>query len=179
MGSLSPKVPDYDVIIGGAGFSGVCALHHIRQRFPSWRVKVLEASSGPGRTWFTNRYPGARVDTESLTYQFSWDRDLLEEWHWKETFSAQPAVLSYIERVCEKHDLYKQIQFDTRIKSVHWLNDEHSWHIVDAKDFEYKARFFVSCLGFLSRPVLPNIAEIENFEGQAFHTSAWPENLDH
>ncbi|KAI1362923.1 putative flavoprotein [Xylaria arbuscula] len=179
MGSWGPKASEYDVIIGGAGFSGICALHHIRERFPSWRVKVLEASSGPGGTWYTNRYPGARVDTESLTYQFSWDKELLEEWHWKETFSAQPAVLSYIERVCEKHDLYKQMQFNTRIKSAHWLDDNNSWQIVDTKGFEYKARFFISCLGFLSRPVLPNIAGIENFKGQAFHTSAWPKDLDH
>ncbi|KAI1425431.1 putative flavoprotein [Xylaria sp. FL1777] len=179
MGSLDPKVQEYDVIIGGAGFSGVCALHHIRERFPSWRVKVLEASSGPGGTWYMNRYPGARVDTESLTYQFSWDKDLLDEWYWKETFSAQPAVLSYIERVCEKHDLYEQMQFNTRIKSAHWLDDEHSWHIVDTNYFEYKARFLISCLGFLSRPVLPLISGIETFEGQAFHTSAWPKDLDH
>ncbi|GAP85504.1 putative dimethylaniline monooxygenase [Rosellinia necatrix] len=179
MGSLGPKVFDYDVIIGGAGFSGVCALHHIRERFPSWRVKVLEASSGAGGTWHTNRYPGARVDTESLTYQFSWDKELLDEWHWKETFSPQPDVLDYIERVCEKHNLYKDMQFDTRIKSAHWLDGEHSWHIVDTMNFEYKARFFVSCLGFLSRPVLPLIPGIENFQGQAFHTSAWPRDLDH
>ncbi|KAI0430316.1 putative flavoprotein [Xylaria sp. FL1042] len=179
MGSFGPKASEYDVIIGGAGFSGICALHHIRERFPSWRVKVLEASPGAGGTWYTNRYPGARVDTESLTYQYSWDKELLDEWHWKEMFSPQPAVLSYIERVCEKHNMYKDMQFNTRIKSAHWLDAEHSWYIMDTKNFEYKARFFVSCLGFLSRPVLPLIAGIENFQGQAFHTSAWPRDLDY
>ncbi len=179
MGSLDSKVAEFDVLVAGAGFSGICALHHIRDRFPSWRVRVLEASSGAGGTWHANCYPGARVDTESLTYQFSWDKELLDEWHWKEAFSPQPDVLRYIERVCEKHGLYKDIQFNTRIKAAHWLGDDHCWHITDAEGFEYKARFFVSCLGFLSRPVLPLIPGIENFRGQAFHTSAWPKDLDH
>ncbi|KAI1875835.1 uncharacterized protein JN550_002121 [Neoarthrinium moseri] len=178
MGSLSQPPSQYDVLIVGAGFSGVCALHHIRERFPSWRVKVLEASPGVGGTWYTNQYPGARVDTESLTYQFSWDKELLEEWYWKETFSTQPDVLRYIERVCEKHNLYKDIQLNTRIKSARWLENCHNWVLADANGSEYRTKFFVSCLGFLSQPVLPLIPGIANFKGQSFHTSAWPKQLD-
>lgn len=179
MGSLDIPATDYDVLIVGAGFSGVCALHHIRQQFPSWRVKLLEASPSVGGTWYLNRYPGARVDTESLTYQFSWDKDLLNEWHWKETFSGQPDVLSYIQRVCEKHDLYKHMQFNTAIAAAHWNDDNHTWLFSDVEGRQYKTRFFVSCLGFLSKPTLPNIPGIEGFTGQAFHTSNWPKNLDY
>ncbi|XDG08173.1 hypothetical protein ABKA04_007788 [Annulohypoxylon sp. FPYF3050] len=178
MGSLGQSRAEYDVLIIGAGFSGVCALHHIRDRFPSWRVKVLEASSGVGGTWYINRYPGARVDTESLTYQFSWDKELLKEWYWKETFSTQPDVLRYIQRVCEKHDLYKDIQLNTTIKSAQWLDASHSWLFTDSVGCEYRARFLVSCLGFLSLPTLPAIPGIEDFKGQAFHTSAWPKDID-
>ncbi|KAH6647557.1 putative flavoprotein [Truncatella angustata] len=178
MGSLDQPVLDYEVLIVGAGFAGVCALHHIRERFPSWRVKVLEGSSGVGGTWYTNRYPGARVDTESLTYQFSWDKELLNEWHWKETFSTQPDVLKYIERVCEKHDLHKDIQLNTRIKSAQWLANTDAWLLTDLEGAQYRSRFFVSCLGFLSLPTLPLIPGIEDFKGQAFHTSAWPAHLD-
>ncbi|KAK9416882.1 hypothetical protein SUNI508_09354 [Seiridium unicorne] len=178
MGSLDQPVIEYDVLIVGAGFSGVCALHHIREHFPSWRVKVLEASSGVGGTWYANRYPGARVDTESLTYQFSWDKELLREWHWKESFSPQPDVLKYIERVCEKHDLCKDIQLNTRIQSAQWLGDMHAWLFTDIDGSQYRTRFFVSCLGFLSLPTLPLIPGIGDFKGQAFHTSAWPRDLD-
>ncbi|KAI0398951.1 putative flavoprotein [Xylaria palmicola] len=179
MPSNHSGVQDLDVLILGAGFSGVCALHHIREHFPQWRVKALEASSGVGGTWHTNRYPGARVDTESLTYQYSWDKELLNEWQWKETFSAQPDVLSYIERVCEKHDLYKDMQFNTRISSAHWSSDTHFWHFIDTDGFEHRARFFISCIGFLSTPVTPSITGIENFHGQSFHTSAWPKDLNY
>lgn len=179
MGSLDLPAVDYDVLIVGAGFSGVCALHHIREQFPSWRVKLLEASPSVGGTWYLNRYPGARVDTESLSYQFSWDKELLNEWHWKETFSGQPDVLSYIQRVCEKHDLYKDMQFNTRIASAHWIEDTHSWLFTDAGGSQYRARFFVSCLGFLSQPTLPLIPGIENFSGRAFHTSNWPKDLNY
>ncbi|KAK6083117.1 hypothetical protein SCUP234_03945 [Seiridium cupressi] len=178
MGSLDQPVIEYDVLIVGAGFSGVCALHHIRERFPSWRVKVLEASSGVGGTWYANRYPGARVDTESLTYQFSWDKELLREWHWKEAFSPQLDVLKYIERACEKHDLYQDIQLNTRIQSAQWLGDTHVWLLTDTDGSQYRARFFVSCLGFLSLPTLPLIPGIGDFKGPAFHTSAWPRDLD-
>lgn len=178
MGSLGPTVAEYDVLIVGAGFSGVCALHHIRERYPSWRVKVLEASAGIGGTWYSNQYPGARVDTESLTYQFSWDKELLKEWHWKETFSPQPDVLKYIERVCEKHNLYKDIRLNTRIQSAQWDESSNTWLFTDTDTHQYRTTFFVSCLGFLSTPTLPLIPGIGAFKGQSFHTSAWPKNLD-
>lgn len=178
MGSLDQPSNEFDVLIVGAGFSGICALHHVRERFPSWRVRVLEASNNVGGTWYLNRYPGARVDTESLTYQFSWDKELLDEWNWKETFSTQPDVLKYIERVCEKHDLYKDIQLETRIKSARWLQDRHAWVFADEAGSQYYTRFFISCMGFLSQATLPVIPGIESFRGQLFHTSEWPHNLN-
>ncbi|RMZ85348.1 hypothetical protein DV737_g844, partial [Chaetothyriales sp. CBS 132003] len=188
MGSMgTPHCSKYDVLIIGAGFSGICSLHHIRERFPSWRVKVLEAGSDVGGTWYWNRYPGARFDSESVSYSFSWDQDLLDEWHWKEAFSAQPETLRYIQHVTKKHDLYKDIQFNTRIVSATWQDDddddyaknnEHTWTFTDETGAQYRTTFFISCLGFLSSPTLPNIPGIESFAGQAFHTSRWPENFD-
>ena len=167
----------YDILIIGAGLSGICSLHHIRARFPSWRVRVLEAGPGVGGTWFWNRYSGARFDSESVSYGFSWDKELLNEWHWKEAFSPQPETLKYIERVCEKNDLFKDIRLNTRIKSAHWQDADHTWLFVDEQGTEYRTRFFISCLGILSSPTLPDIPGIETFNGEAFHTSRWPEDF--
>lgn len=179
MGSVNTQQdPTYDIIIIGAGLSGICSLYHIRQRCPSWRVLVLEAAEGAGGTWFWNRYPGARFDSESITYGFSWDKELLEEWHWKETFAPQPETLRYIQRVCDKHNLYEDIQFNTHIKSAKWDDENRSWTFTDDKDQHYTTRFFVSCLGVLSQATLPKIPGIQSFRGKSFHTSRWPKDLD-
>ncbi|KAJ9654504.1 hypothetical protein H2198_006447 [Neophaeococcomyces mojaviensis] len=176
MGSWSPE-ERFDVLIIGAGLSGICSLHHIRQRFPSWKVKVLEAGDGVGGTWYWNRYPGARFDSESVSYGFSFDKEILDQWHWKEAFSPQTETLKYIEFVCNKLDLAKDIQFNTRIKSATWQDTDHTWLFIDEKGNRYTTRFFVSCLGFLSNPTLPTIPGIDNFRGESFHTSRWPKNL--
>ncbi|KAF2795085.1 cyclohexanone monooxygenase [Melanomma pulvis-pyrius CBS 109.77] len=179
MGSMpAPTKQTYDVLIIGAGLSGLCSLYHIRQRFPGWRVKVIEAGADVGGTWYWNRYPGCRFDSESLSYGFSFDKEILEEWHWKEAFSPQPETYKYIQRVAEKHNLCKDIQFNTVIKTALWNDAEHTWTFVDEAGNEHTTTFFISCLGFLSSPTLPAIVGIEDFKGEAFHTSRWPKDLD-
>lgn len=124
-----------------------------------------------------NRYPGARVDSESLSYAFSFDKELMNEWHWKESFAPQSEILRYVERIAEKHDLAKDIQFHTCVKSARWQESTHTWLFTDTADRQYQTRFFVSCMGFLSSPTLPAIPGIESFQGQAFHTSRWPKDF--
>lgn len=175
---LNGSPETFDVLIVGAGLSGVCALHHLRERFPDWRIKVIEAGSSSGGTWYWNRYPGARFDSESVSYAFSWDKELLDSWHWKEAFSPQPETLKYIDLVCRKHDLYKDMQFNTRIKSAQWREQQRTWVFTDEDGHQYETRFFVSCIGFLSAPTLPNIPGVDSFEGRSFHTSRWPKDLD-
>ncbi|KAJ5590364.1 hypothetical protein N7450_004336 [Penicillium hetheringtonii] len=172
------QIEKYDVIIIGAGLSGVCSLYHLKKRFPSWRIRVLEAAESVGGTWYWNRYPGARVDSESLSYAFSFDKELRDEWHWKETFAPQSEILRYIERIADKHQLAKDIQFQTRIKTACWQDNSRTWLFTDGTGAQYQCQFFVSCMGFLSKPQLPAIPGIDNFKGESFHTSRWPKNFD-
>lgn len=177
MGSIATDQPDFDVIILGSGLSGICSLYHIRKQFPTWRIKVIEAAESVGGTWYWNRYPGARVDTEALSYCFSFDKDILKEWYWKDTFATQPDVLEYINFVCSRLDLVKHVQFNTKIQSATWDDVGRSWLLVDQNQHQYATRFLVSCIGFLSAPTLPAIPGIDKFKGEAFHTSRWPRDL--
>ncbi|KAF1948901.1 cyclohexanone monooxygenase [Byssothecium circinans] len=163
-----PVNGQYDVLIIGAGLSG----------FPDWRIRLLEAGTDVGGVWYWNRYPGCQIDTESVSYSFSFDKELLQEWQWKDTFAFQPDTQRYIRRVAEKHDLYRDMQFSTRVKSAWWDDSSHAWTFVDERGEKYVTRFFVSCLGFLSNPTLPAIPGIQDFAGQAFHTSRWPKDVD-
>lgn len=177
MGSL-PFEDIYDVLIIGAGLSGLCSLIHVRKQCPTWRIKVVEAAPDIGGTWYWNRYPGCRFDSESVSYGFSFDKELLEEWHWKEAFSPQSETHKYIQHIADKHDLYKDIEFNTRIKSAHWADSDRTWTFIDESGKNHKTRFVVSCLGILSSPTLPAVAGIEDFKGEAFHTSRWPQDFD-
>ncbi|CAK7231216.1 hypothetical protein SCUCBS95973_007836 [Sporothrix curviconia] len=183
MGSLD--IPFYDVLVAGAGLSGVCSLHHIRQRFPDWRVACIEAGPSVGGTWWFNRYPGARVDSESIAYAYSFDKSVINEWNWSETFASQPEIMRYIDFVVDKNDLKKYIQFNKRIRSAVWQGDSDStdskynrtWLLTDDQGEVYRTRFLVTCIGFLSAPTAPAIAGLDTFAGDAFHTSRWPAHL--
>lgn len=128
MGSLPQTPQTFDALIIGAGLSGLRSLYHLRQRHPDWRVKVLDAAPDVGGTWYWNCYPGCRFDSESVSYGFSFDKDLLDRWHWKETFSPQPGTHKYVQCFASKHDLYKHIQFDTVVKNAQWNDSNRTWH---------------------------------------------------
>ncbi|KAM6509400.1 hypothetical protein FSOLCH5_012401 [Fusarium solani] len=178
MGSLPQTTQTFDVLIIGAGLSGLCSLYHIRKQFPDWRVKVIDAAPDVGGTWYWNSYPGCRFDSESLSYCYSFDKELLDEWHWKEAFSAQPDTHKYIAHFAEKHNLYKDIQSNTTIKEASWSDQDKTWTFSDEAGNRYVTTFFISCMGFLSAPTLPAIDGIEDFQGKLFHTSRWPKDLD-
>ncbi|KAK4078817.1 hypothetical protein Purlil1_11893 [Purpureocillium lilacinum] len=170
-----------DVLIIGAGLSGICSLYHVKHRFSSWRVLALESGSDVGGTWYWNRYPGCRFDSESVSYCFSFDKELLAEWHWKETFSSQPETYKYIRHFARKHGLYDYIRFNITVKAAQWNDEARHWIVTDETGNQLRTRFLVSCLGFLSSPTLPAIPGIDRFQGQYFHTSRWPAslNVDH
>ncbi|KAG5659830.1 hypothetical protein KAF25_002389 [Fusarium avenaceum] len=178
MGSVPQSTNTFDVLILGAGLSGLCSLYQLKKRFPDWRIKVLDAAPDVGGTWYWNSYPGCRFDSESLSYCFSFDKELLDEWHWKEAFSPQPETHKYIAYFAKKHNLYNSIQFNTTVKKASWNDTNHTWTFVDEAGNDYTTTFFVSCMGFLSAPTLPAIEGIEDFGGKLFHTSRWPKDLN-
>src|ERR1700761_323152 len=128
---------DYDVVILGAGMSGLCQLYHLQTLGLS--VKVFDDAADVGGTWFWNRYPGCRFDSESESYSFSFSQELLDEWYWKEHFSSQPENLKYCQYVAKKFDLYKHIQFNTRVSSAYWQEESRTWKLTAAKSGEETA----------------------------------------
>ncbi|KAL3424158.1 phenylacetone monooxygenase [Phlyctema vagabunda] len=164
---------DYDVIIIGAGLSGMYSL--IKMRELGLRVRILEMGSGAGGTWFWNHYPGARFDSESYTYGFSFSDELLREWHWIERFSPQPENLKYLNYVCDKFDLRKDIQFNTEITSAHFQDSNSSWELIAKDGHKCSSRFLITAMGPLTKATLPDIPGVHGFKGTAYHTSRWPE----
>lgn len=121
-----------------------------------------------------NRYPGARFDSESYSYIFSFSQEVLDEWDWTEHFSPQPETLKYINFLTDKFDLRKDMQFDTRIKSAKFQNDTCSWLLSDSSGKTYSCRFLVTAMGILNEPTMPNIAGTQDFNGESWHTARWP-----
>jgi len=163
---------DLDAIVIGAGVAGLYQLYKLRNLGLS--VRVFEAGTGVGGTWYWNRYPGARFDSESYSYGYSFSQELLDEWDWSEHFASQPEILSYLQHVADKFDLVKDIQFSSEVKSAVYSEDTRSWEIQLQDDSRYKSRFLITGIGLLSQPTLPRIPGIDSFKGQAFHTSRWP-----
>ena len=168
---------DFDVIIIGAGISGMYELHLLRQQ--GLRVRVFEAGTGVGGVWYWNRYPGARFDSESWSYGYSFSKEMLEDWDWTEHFSPQPETEKYLNRVADMFDLRRDIQFNSRVTSAAFDPANHRWRITLDDGSTYEARFFVSAVGPLSTPVMPRFDGIEDFNGPSFHTGRWPkEDVD-
>src|SRR5262245_23029270 len=162
----------FDAIVVGAGVSGLYQLHRLRELGMS--VHVYEAGSDVGGTWYWNRYPGARFDSESYSYAYSFSPDLLAEWDWTEHFAAQPETLRYLQHVTARLDLRRDITFDTRVTRLAWDESAREWTVTLDDGGDVRARFVILATGVLSVPLMPDIRGIERFEGQWFHTAAWP-----
>lgn len=163
---------DFDALIIGAGISGMYQLLRLREL--GMRVRVLEAGTGVGGTWYWNRYPGARFDSESYSYQYSFSKELLDEWNWSEHFAGQPETLRYLNHVADKFDLRKDIQFRSRVKTAHYQEGSRSWKVTIEDGSSYTAQFLITAVGPLSAPTMPNIPGTGAFKGEAYHTGLWP-----
>ena len=173
MAQKTSDSPDTDVIVVGAGFAGMYALHKFRGL--GLRTQVLEAGNDVGGTWYWNRYPGARCDVPSVEYSYSFDKDLEQAWDWTEIMAAQPEILEYANHVADRFDLRKDIQFQTRVDSAVFDENSNRWTVVTDSGQTYTARFCVMATGCLSVPNTPRIDGQDNFAGSVYHTGNWPE----
>ena len=137
-------------------------------------VRVIEAGSEVGGTWYWNRYPGARFDSESYTYGYSFSKELLQEWSWSEHFAPQPETLRYAQHVANKFDMRRDILFQHKVVSAEWLEESREWELKLHTGELMTARFLITAVGSLSVPTLPRIEGIEQFAGVACHTANWP-----
>jgi len=163
---------EYDAIIIGAGISGLYQLYRLREL--GMRVRVFETGTGVGGTWYWNRYPGARFDSESWSYGYSFSPELLQEWDWTEHFSPQPDTLRYLNFVADKFDLRRDIQFRSRVTAAHYQDAARTWDITLEDGSRHTARFLITAIGPLSAPTMPRFEGIDSFKGQSCHTARWP-----
>lgn len=161
-----------DVVVVGAGFAGLYALHRLRGLGLS--VKVVEAGSDLGGTWFWNCYPGARCDVESLDYSYSFSQELEQEWHWTERYPGQPEVLRYLNHVAERFDLRRDIQFHTLVTRMDYDEARRRWTVHSDAGETWDAHVVVMCTGCLSASQVPPIGGLERFTGHWYHTARWP-----
>lgn len=165
--------PDYDAVIVGAGFSGLYQLHRLRDEL-GLSVKIIEKASDVGGTWYWNRYPGAQCDSESHVYCYSFNDDLLEEWQWSERYPSQPEVLEYLRFAADELDLREDIEFETEVTSAAFDEAGGQWTISTDDGSQVTSQFFVTAVGCLSEPWVPDFDGIDSFEGEAYHTGRWP-----
>jgi cation diffusion facilitator CzcD-associated flavoprotein CzcO len=161
-----------DVLIVGAGFGGLYGLHKLRSS--GLNVRVLEAAPSVGGTWYANRYPGARVDIQSLEYSYSFDEALQQEWCWSERYAAQPELLRYANHVADRFDLRRDIELNTRVVQMHFDEAAKLWRVRSADGRARNARFVIMAIGPLSSPNTPAFEGLNTFEGRVLHSAAWP-----
>src|SRR5215210_2101632 len=170
---VEERVNDFDAVIVGAGFAGLYALHKLRDEM-GLSARVFEAGDWMGGTWYWNRYPGARSDTSSWIYCYSFDEELRQEWRWSERYPQQEEMLGYLEHVSDRFDLNPDIQLGTRVTEATFDEETNRWEVrTDAGDV-VSARFIVAALGALSAANVPDIPGMETFDGERYHTAEWP-----
>ena len=166
------KHVDVDVVVVGAGFSGLYLLYRLRKA--GFSTRVFERGGDVGGTWYWNRYPGARCDVESLQYSYSFDEQLQQDWHWPEKFSAQPDILAYANHVADRFNLKKDIEFNIEVKASRFDENLKTWKITTNTGEEIDAQYFIMATGCISTTQIPNIKGLSDYVGNTFHTGDWP-----
>jgi cation diffusion facilitator CzcD-associated flavoprotein CzcO len=172
-GSDSRQGRSYDALVIGAGFSGLYQLLCLRDRL-GLSVQVLEAGAGVGGTWYWNRYPGARCDSESHSYCYSFSEELTRVWEWSERYPGPPEILRYLNHVADRFDLKRDIRFNTRVASAHYDETANIWRVNTEAGEVLTAQFLITAVGCLSTANIPDIPGLDTFEGRWVHTGQWP-----
>jgi cyclohexanone monooxygenase len=162
----------YDAVVVGAGVSGLYLIHKLRAL--GMTVRVFEAGTGVGGTWYWNRYPGARVDIESQEYSYSFDEGLEDDWVWSERYAAQPELLRYLNHVADRFDLRREIEFETRVTAAVFDEAANRWRVTTDRGHAVSARFCIMATGCLSMTNEPRFPGMETFRGKSYHTGRWP-----
>src|SRR5438045_329318 len=170
---MSERASHLDALIIGAGFSGLYQLHCLRDRL-GLSVRVLETADGVGGTWYWNRYPGARCDSESHSYCYSFSEALLREWEWTERYPEQPEIIRYLNHVADRLDLKRDISFGTRVTSASFDAATNRWHVTTESGDRLSAKFLIAAVGCLSAANIPDIPGLDDFSGNWYHTGQWP-----
>ena len=165
--------PRLDAVVIGAGFSGLYLLHKLRNEM-GLSVQVFEAGGDIGGTWYWNRYPGARCDSESYFYCYSFDEKMWQEWEWSERYPVQSEVLSYLEHVAERFDLKRDITFNARIAAATYDEAANTWTVRTESGEETTARYLITGVGCLSAWNTPPFPGLGDFRGETFFTGLWP-----
>src|SRR5215213_11703628 len=171
--ALEDSAPDVDVLVVGAGITGIYQLYRAREA--GFSATLLEAGGGVGGTWYWNRYPGARFDSESYTYAYLFDRELFDEWEWQEHFAAQPETERYLNHVVDRFDLRRDLRLGTRVTGADWDDATGTWSVTTDAGDAVRARFLIAATGVLSVPYYPEVPGREDFRGVQHHTGRWPE----
>src|SRR5271169_610236 len=170
---MASATQHFDAVVIGAGFSGLHMLKSLRDKL-GLKVRVYETGETVGGTWYWNRYPGARCDSDAYIYCFTWDKQLLQEWQWSERYPEQPEILRYLEQVAKRHDLKRDIQFNTSVTGAEFDEKTNLWTVHADKGEEVTARYLIAAVGTLSTTNMPSFKGLEKFKGKWYHTSRFP-----
>lgn len=171
--NTSNQPNELDALVIGAGFAGLYQLLCLRDRL-GLSVQVLEAGGGVGGTWYWNRYPGARCDSESHVYWYTFSPDLMREWEWSERYPGQPEILRYLNYVADRFDLKRDILFNTRVTAAHYDETANRWRVRTEHGATFVAKFLITAVGCLSTANIPAFEGLESFAGDWYHTGQWP-----
>ncbi|MES2480591.1 MAG: NAD(P)/FAD-dependent oxidoreductase [Pseudomonadota bacterium] len=174
---MKVETKTFDAVVVGAGITGIYQVYELRRM--GFTVQGYEGGTDVGGTWYWNRYPGCRLDTESYAYGYFALTGIIPDWKWSERFAGQPEMLRYINHAADKMDIRRNFKFNTRVDGAVFNDETALWDLTLSDGSRASCRYLISAVGPLSATRMPNIEGIDSFKGESFHTSRWPRDPSH